>query len=257
MANLRDETNDSTVVRRLLTLFLIVVAFSAGGVLLESQGAKPPSILPHLLSATIVLVGVSIAVSAFANLARVALGASAIFAVGAVSELAGLYYGFPFGRYVYTEKWQPVLELPGGHFFPLLLPFAWVMIVLSCLSLFSPSDRSTRVFAAALCAAAFDFAMEPAMIGRLGYWKWLGYEGEFAPVSNFMGWFAVSALAGLVFTAISPEPKASGHAGMMLAGYAAFLAILSLQIPLAAALLAVYAVTLWWFSRSRPANYAN
>ena len=48
-------------------------------------------------------------------------GAIAPLLVGAVSEILGLYTGFPFGRYEYTGTWWPSIPIGGGHLFPLLI----------------------------------------------------------------------------------------------------------------------------------------
>lgn len=128
---------------------------------------------------------------------RAAAALALVFSVGLVSELAGLRTGFPFGRYQYTERWWPVVGLPGIGQFPLQLPFAW-MLVAGC-SYLAVAGRWWSALAAALIAAAVDQAMEPAMTGPLRYWVWID-KGPLAgdsPAQNAAGWFAVSLLAAM------------------------------------------------------------
>lgn len=120
----------------------------------------------------------------------------AVVALGAASEIVGLYTGFPFGSYTYSENWWPTVPLPDDHRFPILLPFAWGMIAGAA----AAANWRRPVWMAGLLAAMVDLVMEPAMADVLGYWTWAprGPLPGGAPLLNFFGWFLVASLAALV-----------------------------------------------------------
>lgn len=121
---------------------------------------------------------------------------------GAASEVAGLYTGVIFGPYEYTEKWWPTVMLPGEKPFPMLLPFAWLMMAggayLAAQRLLPENKKWLAIPLGALTAALVDLPMEWAMTGTLGYWVWTdpGPLPGGAPIMNFVGWVVVSLAAG-------------------------------------------------------------
>ncbi|HWD40932.1 MAG TPA: carotenoid biosynthesis protein [Fimbriimonas sp.] len=155
----------------------------------------------------------------------------AVLGLGAACEVLGLATGLPFGRYQYTGRWWPSLTISGLGPFPLLLPFAWLLIAGSAYLLASTffRDRFPAVVLGALIATATDLVMEPAMTGTLGYWRWLerGALPGGAPLLNPMGWFVTSLLAGLLLGKSDGTWKGPAIA---LAGQLAL--ILGFQIPL-------------------------
>ncbi len=207
--------------------YLGLVSFSILGSLLSRlTGLDPGPIAPIAAVATLLL-GFSVACRG--------LKFGVIFAIltiGAASEVLGLYTGLIFGPYEYTNAWQPILNLPGGKPFPLLLPFAWGMMAVSAYRLVS--DLSSRwlragsvilvaagslpslwltplamaggwfvlrsnILAAAYLAAAADLLMEYTMVHSLGYWRWFE-SGLFfvSPPHNTLGWIGVSLLAAIL-----------------------------------------------------------
>lgn len=146
-----------------------------------------------------------------------------VLALGAGCEVVGLYTGFPFGRYVYTEAWWPTVPLPGDHRFPLLLPFAWAMVAGGSARLL----KHRPIWMVGLAAACLDLLMEPVMVGTLGYWRWLdgGPLPGGVPVLNFVGWFLVSTGAAWLIGESDVEPRESGW---VLAGHLALVAVLAL-----------------------------
>ena len=72
---------------------------------------------------------------------------------------------------------------------------------------FSPHRPLAAVLIGGLLASVVDLLMEPVMTGPLGYWRWLrpGPLPGGAPVENFLGWWVVATLAGLVLTLGAPS----------------------------------------------------
>lgn len=142
----------------------------------------------------ILMIGVGVAVVVLEI--KDALSLVGVILLASLSEFCGLFTGFPFGRYEYTDRWFPTLPLPQGHQFPILLPFAWLMIVGGCynVALRFCSGWRAAILSGAL-AAVIDIAMERAMTDVFGYWNWLT-PGPFggSPLENVLGWFAVAAI---------------------------------------------------------------
>ncbi len=122
-------------------------------------------------------------------------------------EVVGVHTGWPFGHYAYSDVLQPQL----GRV-PLLIPFAWLMMlppawavaaaILSC-------DRSegarrlsnplTMAVLAGVAFTAWDTFLDPQMVAR-GLWRW-ATPGEYLgiPLLNFAGWwFAATLLTAVV-----------------------------------------------------------
>jgi putative membrane protein len=180
-----------------------LVGFSAAGTALQrATGLDPGWIAPITALLTLGL-GVACVLRAMAP----SWPAAAILMIGAASEICGLYTGWPFGNYRYTGAWFPSIGLPGGHIFPLPLPFAWLMMAagayLACLAL--GMGRRAILFGPLLATLA-DIMMEPAAVGPLRYWVWLGGDAipgwiGSAPLMNSIGWLLTSLLAsGLLWS---------------------------------------------------------
>lgn len=161
----------------------------AGTALTRATGLNPGPIAPIASIATI-LTGV------YAIFGQQWRRMIPVLMIGAVAELLGLYTGFPFGAYAYTDRWIPTLPLPGDHRFPLILPFAWALIAGASWAI-SPGRGWQRALLAGLIAASIDLPMEAIMTGPLDYWRWKqpGPLPGGAPIANFLGWFAVATIA--------------------------------------------------------------
>lgn len=190
-----------------LKAYLGLVVFSlAGSLLSKATGLNPGFIAPAAGLLTIVAgVGAVFAGSfQLESWKKTSLILAFVGLVGVTSEIVGLYTGAVFGPYVYTEKWWPTLALPGGKPFPLLLPFAWMMMAggaYLAVWRWMPEDKKwLAIPLGAFLAALVDMPMEWAMTGALGYWVWTdpGPLPGGAPIMNFVGWVGVSALAGLM-----------------------------------------------------------
>ncbi len=119
----------------------------------------------------------------------VVLVVSAAWAV----EFVGSQTGFPFGVYHYTERLQPQL----GDV-PLLIPFAWLMMLPPAWavgSLVAGGSRGWRfVSASALAFTAWDLFLDPQMV-TWNIWQWGQPGGYFGiPWVNFAGWLLAAAL---------------------------------------------------------------
>lgn len=201
--------------------FLGLVAFSIlGTAITKATGLDPGPIRPVASLLTILL--------GFYALARLAKWPHvvAVLGIGAAAELIGLYTGYPFGRYEYTSAWWPTLQLSGGHRFPLLLPFAWFLVAGGCALALRPLGKPAIILAP-LMATLIDLFMEPIMVGKLAYWRWID-QGPLpggAPWLNVVGWFATSLCAALILRRGKTQ---SQDPAWILVGYVALL--LGIQI---------------------------
>lgn len=117
----------------------------------------------------------------------------AVFTFGV--EYIGSTTGFPFGHYHYTDLLLPHL----GHV-PLLIPFAWFMMLPGAWAVAAHFRYSRWRFAAVSAAAltAWDLLLDPQMVSW-GLWVWDHPYGYFGiPWSNYAGWL----LTGFVLTLI-------------------------------------------------------
>ncbi len=122
-------------------------------------------------------------------------------------EFLGSQTGFPFGRYHYTDLLRPQL---GGV--PLLIPFAWLMMLPPAWAVAARivrrgtgglSLRFTRALVAALAFTAWDLFLDPQMV-TWGFWVWEHPGAYFGiPLVNFLGWFLVSFLFSFLFAPAS------------------------------------------------------
>lgn len=138
------------------------------------------------------------------SIRRVILSLCLVAFITIVVEIMGVKTGIPFGRYHYTPLLQP--QVMGV---PLLIPFAWVMMLvpswaLSEILLNSPLKKTANpkngryrlIFAvlSGLIFTAWDLYLDPQMVGK-GLWVWETPGLYFGiPLTNYLGWFVTSAL---------------------------------------------------------------
>ncbi len=207
---MREKANGTRALVSPVRVFLFLVGFSLAGSALSRLAHLDPGPIVPVTSLLTLGAGVFATFGEYVRLASrpwprllVALG------LGAAAEVVGLATGFPFGRYAYTRAWWPTVELPVGPF-PLALPFAWLLMAGAAV-LSVPRSWLAPMLGGFL-AAVVDLAMEPVMVGPLGYWRWLvpGPLPGGAPIANFLGWWAIGTLAGLVLTSqtsvVRPAP---------------------------------------------------
>ncbi len=119
------------------------------------------------------------------------------FAFGLGIEVLGVHTGWPFGVYEYDASL-------GEQLFgvPLVVPFAWVMMVHPCLCAARRiAGKWVFLYGGALLMA-WDLFLDPLMVGA-GRWTWevTGAHAPFTPdipMSNPFGWL----LAGIVISGL-------------------------------------------------------
>ena len=132
------------------------------------------------------------------------------FIIGLLSEIIGVLYGVPFGRYHYTVEVGKIFGIV-----PFDIPIYWFVITYVSFSMNNKIfqvDHKERNYTYAVplislldgfCATAWDLIMDPVMVNILNVWVW-EEGGEFfnIPMSNFLGWILVAALISLTYRII-------------------------------------------------------
>ena len=116
-----------------------------------------------------------------------------------VIEVFGVATSFPFGTYEYDAE-RLGLSLLGV---PLLIPFAWFMMLYPCwlISRELFKSRYLAILTGALLMSTWDLYLDPQMVNE-GYWVWFidGVATKEIPLTNFFGWFLSTAV---IFTLLS------------------------------------------------------
>lgn len=213
-------------------IYLGLAAFSVLGSVLTQVARLDPGPIAPLAAALTLLVGV---VAVYEPL-FVRLGSKkglicflCILGIGATAEIVGIHTGWPFGRYEYTDRWWPVVFLPGGQAFPLLVPFAWALVVGGVFSLVRSQTFGPFVLTAALGTTLVDLLTEKALVEVFRFWRWLEPATPLgAPALNFLGWFAVSALALAVVWRLGARPTNAPEPRFVLYGHLAMVILISI-----------------------------
>jgi uncharacterized membrane protein len=102
-----------------------------------------------------------------------------------VAEVSGANLGFPFGDIAYTNSLGPrVFDVP------LVIPFLWLGLLITCWIAADRILRYKHVVVAAIIATAFDAVVEFAA-DSLDLWHW---QGGMPTELNFISWFAIAYL---------------------------------------------------------------
>lgn len=138
-----------------------------------------------------------------------------------VIEAIGVTTGLPFGAYRYTEAWAPLVPLPGGHFFPLALPLAWLLVAGSSWVVMGKwLSGIPRVLASGCLTMLIDIPLEDVMTKGLGYWQWIETGPIFgAPLMNSVGWLATGTLCAFILSLSRREEARENHVGLVFAAY--------------------------------------
>ena len=120
------------------------------------------------------------------------LFAVVVFVTGFLSEVVGVHTGLLFGDYSYgaalgLKLWEV----------PLLIGLNWLMLVYTTghISNYLKLHWLAKSLLGALLMVLLDFFIEPVAM-QFDFWSW---QGNYIPVSNFIGWFAVAFLLQLYF----------------------------------------------------------
>lgn len=184
---------------QILTLFLWVLAMIATPIAVWVWGEHafvPMAVMGVILHAFATLT----ALASGWHLGRILRVGGIVVIFTWVVELIGTLSGFPFGHYTYSENLG--LQLAGV---PLLIPLAWLMmlppawavseaILLPMRGRLGKGYRTGFAILAGVVFTAWDFFLDPQMVGR-GLWFWENPGGYFGiPWSNFLGWWGTAAL---------------------------------------------------------------
>jgi putative membrane protein len=180
----------------LTKVFLGLVVFGLLGTALSKVFKLEPGPIAPAVNVLLILCGALVVAKCIRDF--LSIGILLIFCGG--SEVIGVLTGFPFGQYEYTDRWWPTVLLDGHHRFPLLIPFAWLLVLGGCYCVLRTKfAKWTTVPLCALLTTIIDMPMERAMTEVFGYWKWTPPGPIFgAPIANSVGWFVVSLIAASI-----------------------------------------------------------
>ncbi|WP_157682004.1 carotenoid biosynthesis protein [Mucilaginibacter mallensis] len=154
---------------------------------------------------------------------RILLFALLIFIIGYGAEWIGVHKSWLFGNYGYgTTLGLQFYDIPliiGVNWFLLIYSAGVLMQQLRIRSVFA------RVITAAFTLVLVDLLIEPVAI-KLDYWHW---TDNIIPLSNYAGWFLLSALMLFVFEKFNFK-KQSVVAPVFLLIQVVFFAVLRLII---------------------------
>lgn len=124
------------------------------------------------------------------------------FLLGYSVEVLGVTTGWPFGNYAYgSTLGYKVFEVP------LAIGLNWVILVYSAAHLTHKLFQNIwlRILTGALIMTILDVIIEPVAI-EYDFWNWTEIS---VPTSNYIGWFAVSALLQFIFQIVVKESNNS------------------------------------------------
>ena len=123
-----------------------------------------------------------------------------------VIEIVGVKTGIPFGTYEY----DPARLGPTLLQVPLLIPFAWLMMLYPSWLVVNDLVKAKvpAVLMSALLMATWDLYLDPQMVNE-GYWTWFasGVPSKEIPISNFLGWFITAAIIFTLVSRFVGDPK--------------------------------------------------
>jgi uncharacterized membrane protein len=180
-----ESTNTNRIKQWLMVAFLGLILFAIIGLAISTWGRIEAGPVASVVTVLIVLTGAAV-VAVELGQALVAFG---VLLTCGLSEVIGVFTGLPFGRYEYTDRWWPTVMLGGKHHYPLLIPFAWLLILGGAYQIARTRfNRWQSVPVCAIITTLIDIPLERAMTTMFGYWKWDRVGPIFgAPVMNSVG----------------------------------------------------------------------
>ena len=144
------------------------------------------SVMIALTPLMMVSIGVAATVLTFRLSIRNVGAVIAVLILTFLCEAGGVNLGFPFGDYAYTSLLGPkVLDVP------LVIPFAWLAVLVPSWVAADRILRYKNVVVASVVVTAFDGVMEFAA-DSLDLWHW---RGGLPTELNYISWFGISYLA--------------------------------------------------------------
>ena len=135
--------------------------------------------------------------------ARAAVAGGVVVGGAVLLEAVASRTGWPFGDYRYGDELRPTVA---GV--PLAVGLAWWAMAVPAREVAARLVPAgwPRVGLGALALTAWDVFLDPQMVDE-GYWTWDG-GGPWrdVPLSNYVGWFLVSAVVMVVLDRLLPEP---------------------------------------------------
>jgi putative membrane protein len=124
----------------------------------------------------------------------------ASYVVGFLAEYLGVNFGILFGDYAYGQTLGPkILGVPwviGANWFV-------VMFAAASIANLTRLHVGFKIAVGAALATFLDFFIEPVAM-RYDFWDW---QNSIVPMSNYVGWFFISALLIALFYALKLEAK--------------------------------------------------
>ncbi len=109
-----------------------------------------------------------------------------------IAEFVGVHFHSLFGRYDYTSHLGPMI-----FGIPVLIPFAWFMMMYPCLLVGQTISKNIFMSSAVTGALmmGWDLYLDPQMT-RETYWFWQFVTDNIngIPISNYVSWFVVSSV---------------------------------------------------------------
>jgi len=109
--------------------------------------------------------------------------------IGTVAEAIGVQTGIIFGEYIYGSVLGPKIFDT-----PLMVGVMWALVMIVIWAQLPDKFGWWRVVMASLGAVVYDLVLEH-FATRFDLWQWNGS----IPLSNYIGWFLVASLIGLVY----------------------------------------------------------
>jgi bisanhydrobacterioruberin hydratase len=178
--------------RRLLWIAGIglYLLFLLGGMASYTLADGPPA---HMRWAGTAFLFLTAALVLARSAPRARLGLVAVGFAGYGFEVLGVWTGFPFGGYAYTEVFAPLL-----FGVPLVMTAAWVVLTAYTFTLAGTLGLRLplAILVATVWLTAVDLVLDPVAAGPMGLWVW-EHPGAYygIPVSNYLGWLLVSLVA--------------------------------------------------------------
>lgn len=184
------------------TLVLVYVLLWAGGIGSYTVLGQPPA---HMRWAGPVFMALAAGLGLWFSTWRYRLALACAGLLGFLAEISGVWTGFPFGRYEYTQAFAPLLFRV-----PLVMVCAWAVLAGYLDALLRPVVPRPLglAIAGALGLTAIDLVLDPVAAGPMNLWKWetAGYYYGI-PLTNFAGWFGVGlAVFGVLLATGRREP---------------------------------------------------